>query len=284
MNSISTSLTALFTNFDAPLREDDTTPRLPEAKALNGDRLLDTLGGDLPADIPEAFRVFKHLPDDLLPGEDLLDDSPDIPEVLARPLDDLPLGVAPLDEPLKARPLEADSFSDGTELLLTADLLSKGDLDLNLDDFPNLDLPDELLNDPPAFTLLLEPSFSAFPLSALDDDLLFDLTAPDLLGEEAAADPTPREHDELEILLHDDDDSNLESTSWLTLNILDDELDVAPDLADDLDTVLETTLDAVLKVDLELALVAVLRTDLEADPDVDLDPIAKNLAASPCSS
>ena len=84
--------------------------------------------------------------------------------------------------------------------------------------------------------------------------------------------------------MNDDDDSNLESTSWLALTILDDDLDSAPDLADDLDTVLKAPLDAVLDTDLELALDAVLGTDLEADLDVDLDPADKNLAASPRSS
>ena len=68
--------------------------------------------------------------------------------------------------------------------------------------------------------------------------------------------------------MNDDDDSNLESTSWLALTILDDDLDSAPDLADDL----------------ELALDAVLGTDLEADLDVYFDPADKNLAASPRSS
>ena len=50
--------------------------------------------------------------------------------------------------------------------------------------------------------------------------------------------------------MNDDDDSNLESTSWLALTILDDDLGVAPDLADDLDNVLKATLDAVLDADL----------------------------------
>ena len=80
--------------------------------------------------------------------------------------------------------------------------------------------------------------------------------------------------------MNEDDDSNLESTSWLALTILDDDLDSTPDLADDLDTVLKAPLDAVLDTDLELALDAVLGADL----DVDLDPADKNLAASPRSS
>ena len=84
--------------------------------------------------------------------------------------------------------------------------------------------------------------------------------------------------------MNDDDDSNLESTSWLALTILDEDLDSAPDLADDLDTFLKATLDAVLDTDLELALDAVLGTDLEADLDADLDLADKTLAASPRSS
>ena len=68
--------------------------------------------------------------------------------------------------------------------------------------------------------------------------------------------------------MNDDDDPNLESTSWLALTILDDDLDSALDLADDL----------------ELALDAVLGADLEADLGVDLDLADKNLAASPRSS
>ena len=38
--------------------------------------------------------------------------------------------------------------------------------------------------------------------------------------------------------MNDNDDPNLESSSWLALTILDDDLDSALDLADDLDIVL----------------------------------------------
>jgi len=69
---------------------------------------------------------------DSLLGEALLGDSLGVLGVLERLLDDLLPGVALLDEPLEARSLEAEPLSDGTEVLLVADLLSRGDLDLTL--------------------------------------------------------------------------------------------------------------------------------------------------------
>ena len=74
----------------------------------------------------------EDLLDDTLLGEDLLDDSLEVLGVLERLLDDLLPGVALLDEPLEARSLEAEPLTDGTEVLLVADLLSRGDLDLTL--------------------------------------------------------------------------------------------------------------------------------------------------------
>ena len=77
--------------------------------------------------------------DDSLFGEDLFGDSllredllGDSLGVLERLLDDLLPGEALLDEPLEARSLEAEPLSSGTEVLLAADLLSRGDLDLTL--------------------------------------------------------------------------------------------------------------------------------------------------------
>ena len=96
------------------------------------DDLLLGEGHPIASDPLGVLGVPERLLDDLLPGEDLLGDPLGVLRVLERLLDDLLPGVALLDEPLEARSLEADPLSDGTELLLVADLLSSGDLDLTL--------------------------------------------------------------------------------------------------------------------------------------------------------
>ena len=68
---------------------------------------------------------------DSLLGEDLLGEPLGVLEVLELLPDDLLPGEALLDEPLEARSLEGEPLSAGTEVLLAADLLSRGDLDLD---------------------------------------------------------------------------------------------------------------------------------------------------------
>ena len=80
---------------------------LPDDSLLSG--VLEALLGEALLGKPlGVLEVLELLPDDLLPGEVLTDD------------------------PLEARSLEGEPLSAGTEALLAADPLSRGDLDLTL--------------------------------------------------------------------------------------------------------------------------------------------------------
>ena len=104
----------------------------------------DLLLGEGPPIASDPLGVSERLLylDDSLLGEDLLGDSLLSEDLLGEPLgvlevpellpDDLLPGEALIDEPLEARSLEGEPLSAGTEVLLAADLLSRGDLDLTL--------------------------------------------------------------------------------------------------------------------------------------------------------
>ena len=100
------------------------------------------LGEDLLADtlLNGVLEALELLPDDsllsgvleALLGEVLLGEPIGVLEVLELLPDDLPPGEVLTDDPLEARSLEGEPLSAGTEALLAADPLSRGDLDLTL--------------------------------------------------------------------------------------------------------------------------------------------------------
>ena len=100
------------------------------------------LGEDLLADtlLNGVLEALELLPDDsllsgvleALLGEVLLGEPIGVLEVLELLPDDLLPGEVLTDDPLEARSLEGEPLSAGTEALLAADPLSRGDLDLTL--------------------------------------------------------------------------------------------------------------------------------------------------------
>ena len=253
MESISTSLTTLFTNFDTALRDDAPTHRLPLADVIDDDRLL----GDLILPNVEDLLLAKSLSDDLLPR---LPDRPSSTECLKPDLsvpdptdaydlvtlDELPDNLPDLD-------LLAEFSDDLLDLELAAlldldlldelpdelsdDLLDLDFLTKSIDDLPVLELadlldlalPDGLPDDLLALNSPSELALSDFILSSHDNTLLDDQDAPDLLddealdlflddssalpSEEAVLDLLPCEPDDIGVLRSDDEDPNLESIS-----------------------------------------------------------------------
>ena len=130
MESISTPLTTLFTNFDTALHDDAPTHRLPLDDVPDADRLFSDL---LLSDV-ETILLAKSLDDDLFP----------------RPSDTLPSDECPKLDLLVQDPTDAYDLVTLDELLddlLDLDLLTEcpnDSLALELADLPDLDLPDEL--------------------------------------------------------------------------------------------------------------------------------------------
>ena len=99
-----------------------------DSSLLGEDLLTDTL-------LNGVLEALELLPDDsLLSGvlEALLGEPIGVLEVLELLPDDLLPGEVLTDDPLEARSLEGEPLSAGTEALLAADPLSRGDLDLTL--------------------------------------------------------------------------------------------------------------------------------------------------------